>query len=654
MFRALFENTPDAMIVVDQTGVMLRANPQAARLFGFPIERMEGQPIEMLMPESVRGAHHGHLQRYTHNPRVRPMGAGQELIGRRADGDTFPVEIALSPIDNEGVPVYLACIRDVSETQRARQALVRARFDAFLAQAGQVALESPNVETAMASLCGLVATALSLDGVAIVLAQAHRRELQVLAGSAIPASILPRSLDREGALAQLLENGQSRLLGPDDADDELLRSSGCASAALVPLFDLKRPMGTVVALARESRDFDHDTVHFLQTVANLMAASVQRGRTAEQLAHAQRLDALGQLTGGIAHDFNNLLTVISGNLQLLEAETSAPSPSHDMIDSALRAVGRGAELTRKLLAFARRQRLTPRAVEPHRLLDDIGALLTRTLGERVILNIQCPADLPDVYADASELDAALINLALNARDAMPRGGRLSISVRTETVESSQGDLKPGQFVVFSVADTGIGMTPEVLARAFEPFFTTKETGKGSGLGLSMVYGFATQSGGALRIDSQLGYGTRIDLCLPAAHTDAPTTVVLPRLRSSTGNETILVVEDEPEVRGIAVAFLRSLGYGVAVAADAQEALDLLQQRTDIVLMFSDVVLGTGLTGHELVEEARRLRPNLPTLLTSGYEPASADSEAMSDAPELLRKPYRREDLAAAIRRTLDH
>ena len=654
MFRALFENTPDAMIVVDRGGVMLRANSQAARLFGHAIERMVGHSIEMLMPEGVRAAHQGHMQHYTDNPRVRPMGAGQELVGQRADGSTFPVEIALSPIDNEGMPVYLASIRDVSETQRARQALVRARYDAFLAQAGQMALESPNVETSMASLCGLVASALGVDGVAIVLAQPHRRELQVLAGSAIPATILPRSLGQEGALAQLLRNGQPLLLGAQDGGEEVLQSSGCSSAALVPLFDLDRPMGALLALARQPRQFDRDTVHFLQTVANLMAASVQRGRTAEQLAHAQRLDALGQLTGGIAHDFNNLLTVISGNLQLLEAEASTPSPAHEMIDSALRAVGRGAELTRKLLAFARRQRLNPRAVEPRRLLEDIGALLTRTLGERVTLNIDCPADLPDVYADAAELDAALVNLALNARDAMPRGGRLSIAVGTETAESPQGDLKPGDYVVFSVADTGIGMTPEVLARAFEPFFTTKEAGKGSGLGLSMVYGFATQSGGALRIESQLGYGTRIALCLPVAASSAPAPTALPRMRSSAGNETILVVEDETEVRGIAVAFLRSLGYGVAVAADAQEALELLRQRPDIVLMFSDVVLGAGLTGSELVVEARRLRPDLPALLTSGYEPAAADDEELVvDAPELLRKPYRREELAAAIRRTLD-
>jgi signal transduction histidine kinase len=320
-------------------------------------------------------------------------------------------------------------------------------------------------------------------------------------------------------------------------------------------------MGALAAIAREFRRFDHDAVHFLQTVANLLSSVVQRSRAQDQLAHSQRLDAVGQLTGGVAHDFNNLLTVISGNLQLLEAELADRPETLAVIASALRAVGRGAELTRKLLTVARRQRLSPRAIDPQALLHELGTMLRRTLGEIISVEIACPEQVSSVYADPAQLDAALVNLALNSRDAMPRGGRLRIAVREQRVEPdvARAELKAGDYVVFAVSDTGIGMPPEVLARAFEPFYTTKDVGKGSGLGLSMVYGFVKQSGGHLVVESRLGYGTRIELYLPATRRSVATPETTAAGHAHRGHETVLVVEDEPDVRGIAVAFLHSLG-----------------------------------------------------------------------------------------------
>jgi signal transduction histidine kinase/CheY-like chemotaxis protein len=413
-------------------------------------------------------------------------------------------------------------------------------------------------------------------------------------------------------------------------------------------------MGFLLALARERGRFDRDARHFLQAVANMLAAAIQRGRSEEQLAHAQRLDALGQLTGGIAHDFNNLLTVISGNLQLLEAESVADPVARETIESAARAVERGAALTRKLLAFSRRQYLIPRAVRPAQLLGELGGMLGRTLGERIAVSIECPPDVPAVYADPGELEAALINLALNARDAMPRGGRLAIAAQARQLGSEEaGALAAGTYVVVRVADTGMGMAPEVLARALEPFFTTKDTGKGSGLGLSMVYGFVRQSGGHLEIESQLGYGTRIDLYLPVAATEtigAPAPPAAP----DRGHGGILVVEDEDEVRRVVVAFLHSLGYATFAARDAGEALDLLAGHPQIDLLFSDIVLGDGMTGFELAAEARARRPGLPVLFTSGYEYASMEIDTRAfGAFELLRKPYRREQLADALRAVLE-
>jgi signal transduction histidine kinase len=505
---------------------------------------------------------------------------------------------------------------------------------------------------ALAHTPKLVAEALAVDAVAIVFRQGQQAQARATHG--VPSGLLDAL-----PWAAVMPNRRGEVVPVSDSvmtmDRDTLAGSGFADAVVIPLIDLDEPMGALLVLPRAERRFDHDALHFLQSVANLLASAMQRAHTEEQLSHAQRLEAVGQLTGGIAHDFNNLLTVVSGNLQILEDELTDRPAAREIISSALRAVGRGAELTRKLLAFARRQRLAPRASDPERLLNELGAMLRRTLGETVSLTISCPAGTPNVFVDPGQLDNALVNLALNARDAMPRGGHLIISAGHERIGVDEGgELAPGDYVVFTVRDTGLGMTPEVLARAFEPFFTTKEHGKGSGLGLSMVYGFVKQSGGHLVVESQLGYGTRIDLHLPAAKSPAGTEVDPGARTVPRGNETVLVVEDEADVRQIAVAFLRSLGYTVVAASDAGSALEALAQHAGIDLLFSDVVLGAGMTGIELAHEARRVRPGLPVLLTSGYEHSAQENGSHSAGDfVLLQKPYRREDLSAALRRILD-
>jgi len=363
------------------------------------------------------------------------------------------------------------------------------------------------------------------------------------------------------------------------------------------------------------------------------------------------MEAIGQLTGGIAHDFNNLLTVMSGSLQLLEMECGQQPEASELIASALRSVGRGAELTSKLLAFSRRQRLSPSAVPPARLLRDLELMLRRTLGDTIRLKVDCAPGIPAVYADAAQLEAALLNLALNARDAMPRGGDITIGVHEARVESDhpRENLRRGHYVVFSVVDTGLGMTPETLARAVEPFYTTKGIGRGSGLGLSMVYGFTEQSGGHFHIDSRLGYGTRVELYLPAVEAADDTATSATGVSSGKG-QRVLVVEDEEDVRGIAAAFVRSLGYRVHAVASAAAALQCLDEDPTIALLFSDVMLGAGMNGKELAIAARQRRPDLPVVLASGYDDAGARQEAGTF--ELLRKPYQRSDLAAAIQRNL--
>jgi len=658
MFRELFNIAPDAMVAVDAQGRIMRANPQAERLFGYEPGALHGVAIEMLMPSRVRATHHRHVTHYAETPRIRPMGAGQELIGQRRDGSEFPVEIALSPISTDEGMLYVAAIRDISESQRARQALVRARHDKAMAQIGQLMLAAPNLDKAIESIPGLIAAALEVEGVALALKDTLHERIRIRTSVGVSKDELEALDDAigQGLLERLSTDGTSIVFSPSVVDDGRLafHQAGFVSAAIAPLLDPVQPVGALLVFSRQNRNFDPDAMHFLQTFAMTLTSAIQRIRTEERLSHAQRLEAVGQLTGGIAHDFNNLLTIISGNLQILEGDVQDNPDALDVIGAARRAAARGAELTRKLLAFARRQQLSPQACDPAVLLDDLSGMLKRTLGDTIHLQTRCAPGMPHIFVDPGQLDAALVNLAINARDAMPRGGVLSISVGLRN-EADEKDRLPGTYVVLTVSDTGIGMAPEVLARAFEPFFTTKEQNKGTGLGLSMVYGFVSQSGGHLGIESRLGYGTQIELHLPAINAPAVPVGRLPSAGlDARGNETILVVEDEADVRSVATRFLRSSGYHVIEATEAESALALARQAPEIVLVFSDVMLGSGMTGVELALALRQTWPELPVLLTSGDERSIQAGDNAGDHPfVLLRKPYLREELSQAVRQAID-
>ena len=663
MFSELFNNIPDALIVVDRDGRIVIANSQAERMFGYPPSGLARLRIEELMPESVRGRHRAHQAGYMANPRVRAMGeTNQALIGQRMDGQQFPVEIALSPIFGGGETRYLASIRDVSETQRVRQALVRAGYDTLVARIGQLALESVDEESVLEAVPAMLAEALSVETVALALVRPTGDGVEVRAafGRQEDWGDCERALAAlNSPLWDLLANGNPLVVGNassvPNSQATIPMGQDMRSGVAIAMLDRDRPMGALVVLSGRPNRFDHDALHLLQSVAHLLAALIQRRRTEEQLAHSQRLEAIGQLTGGIAHDFNNLLTIMSGSLQLLELEYPQHPGAAELISSALRSVTRGAELTAKLLAFARRQRLNPQAIHARTLLRDLELMLQRTLGESIRIEVECDDALPCAYADAMQLDTALVNLALNARDAMPRGGVLTLAVGECRIAPDEAlpELASGHYVVFSVIDTGLGMSEETLARAIEPFFTTKDVGRGSGLGLSMVYGFVRQSGGSLRFDSELGYGTRVDLFLPVANAAAEAARPVEADAHCGADQTVLVVEDEPAVRDISAAFLRSLGYRVHAVGDAEAALRELDGDDTIALLFTDVMLGNGMDGNELAREAQRRRPDLQVLLTSGYEDSVARKDPVdADRFELLRKPFRREQLAAAARRSL--
>lgn len=394
----------------------------------------------------------------------------------------------------------------------------------------------------------------------------------------------------------------------------------------------------------------------------LRAEIEERERAEAALRQAQKMEAVGQLTGGVAHDFNNLLTVIMGNIETAKRHLAAgpggfPEGARRAIDSAMRGAERAATLTQRLLAFSRRQPLSPKPADVNRLVAGMSDLLRRALGETISLETVLAGGLWRVEVDPNQLEAAMLNLAVNARDAMPDGGQLTIETANarldERYASAHAEVTPGQYVVVCVTDTGTGMSQEVLARVFEPFFTTKEVGQGTGLGLSQVYGFVKQSGGHVKIYSEPGEGTTVKVYLPrltAAHWDEDEAdEVAPPSR---GEHTILVVEDDDDVRQHSVEVLRELGYRVLEARDGPAALRVLERHAGIELLFTDVVL-PGLNGRELADAAQRLHPRLKVLFTTGYaRSAIVHSGKLNPGVEVLNKPFTYMALAAKVREVL--
>ncbi|MCH8999350.1 MAG: type II toxin-antitoxin system prevent-host-death family antitoxin [Proteobacteria bacterium] len=386
----------------------------------------------------------------------------------------------------------------------------------------------------------------------------------------------------------------------------------------------------------------------------------ERRRTEEQLRQAQKLEAVGQLTGGIAHDFNNLLTIIMGNLDMLYDHLGDDPPARIFAQSALEATFRGAELTQQLLAFSRKQTLAPKLTDANALVSSMTELMRRSLAENIEIETVLAGGIWKTVVDQGQLENALLNLAINARDAMPDGGKLTIRTANRHLDADDpgtpAEAATGPYVMISVNDTGTGMAPEVIEHVFEPFFTTKGVGKGSGLGLSMVYGFIKQSGGHIAIHSEVGRGTTVALYLPkAAALDEEKAAAerkpkaLPR-----GEETVLVVEDDPDVRSFVTNALRGLGYDVLEADDGPSVLSLLDDMPEIDLLVSDVVLPGGMNGLQIAEAIRKLRPRIKVLFTSGYaQSAIVHHGQLDEGVELLAKPFTREALARRVREVLD-
>jgi PAS domain S-box-containing protein len=433
--------------------------------------------------------------------------------------------------------------------------------------------------------------------------------------------------------------------GKFEAEGWRVRKDGTRFWANVLIDAIRDDAGELIGFAKITRDM------------------TERRAVEERLRQAQKMEAIGQLTGGVAHDFNNLLTVIFGNLETLLRRL--PEKDEDdlrrLVEGAIRGATRAAQLTQRLLAFSRRQPLEPKPVNLNRLVAGASELLQRTLGERVAVETVLGAGLWWVQVDPSQLESALLNLAVNSRDAMPEGGKLTIETANiyldEAYAATQDDLLAGHYVLLAVSDTGTGMPKEVIARAFEPFFTTKAPGEGTGLGLSQVYGFIKQTGGHVQIYSEPGDGTTVKLYLPRLAT-APgqgesdeRVAAAPIARRG---ETILVVEDDDDVRAHSVDILRELGYRVIAAPDGASALRVLETEPQVKLLFTDVGLPGGLNGRHLAEEARRLYPALRVLFTTAYARNAIMHQGRLDpGVDLVPKPFTYEALASKIREMLD-
>jgi PAS domain S-box-containing protein len=420
-----------------------------------------------------------------------------------------------------------------------------------------------------------------------------------------------------------------------------------------------RPIGTVI----EARNIEQELraraalEAFNATLEQRVAEAIaEREKVEALLRQSQRMEALGQLTGGVAHDFNNLLQVISGNLQLLAKDIAGNARAETRVQNALAGVSRGSKLASQLLAFGRRQPLEPKVVNVGRFIKGMDDMLRRALGEEIEIETVVSGGLWNTQIDPGQIENAILNLAINARDAMGGRGRLTIEAGNALLDDRyalQHDVAAGQYVMLAVTDTGSGIPPEILERVFDPFFSTKPEGKGTGLGLSMVYGFVKQSGGHIKIYSEVGQGTTVKIYLPRVHEQED---VLTDLRTTPvrgGTETILVVEDDEDVRETAVALLSDLGYRVLKARDATSALSIIESGIDIDLLFTDVVMPGPMRSPELARKAQARLPHMAVLFTSGYtENAIVHGGRLDPGVELLPKPYSREDLARKIRHVL--
>jgi PAS domain S-box-containing protein len=621
--RSLLEQLPIGISLCRMDGTIVDANPAFAAILDRPVAEVLGLTFWQLTPEESAPLERERFEVLKASGRYGPF----EKDYLRADGGRVPVRLHRLLVEQNGEQRILATVEDISERMAAEQRV----------------LDSEKILQAMIASSQDAFVAMDVEGRIIEWSsQAERlfgwRDSEILGGTLhdLIAPLRYREAFRHG-LQTFLGGGAGPILNRP-REIEAQRRDGS-----------EFPVELMVTAVRLDTGWRFSA--FIRDIS-------RRKQTEERLRQAQKMDAIGQLTGGLAHDFNNLLGIIIGNLDLVLLDLPEPGEPRHSIEVALAAAMRGADLTRRLLAFARREQLGHRQpVKLRAVLAEMTPLLNHTLGCDIRLETRIEGQ-PVIDADPGELESALMNLAVNARDAMPNGGRFAIDIRQVVLEGETAvpdDLAVGAYILLSVSDTGCGMSREVRERALEPFFTTKGRGRGTGLGLAMVYGFAQQSGGALRLYSEPGHGTTFKIFLPLSTASSVAEMATEQSVSfpQQGTEAILAVDDEPEMLAVAARWLGGLGYRVVTATNAREALAWLETGEPVDLLFTDAVM-PGMDGIQLARRARELRPGLRILLTSGFtDSVLAEHSALTLHHVLLDKPYRRPELAQAVRQVLD-
>lgn len=577
-----------------------------------------------------------------------------ETVHQRKDGTRYTVAVRLQLIDSDGSALFYAAIQDISSQKATERALYEAssRLEAILSNTTMAVF----MMDAHQHCVFMNAAAEQLTG--YTMAETRGRTLHEVIHHTYPDG-RPFPLHECAIDRAFPENNQTR------GEEVFVHKDGSfypVGFTASPMKDAEgKTFGTIVEARNIARDLEARQAMetFNQTLKSRVSDAIaERQKLEGQLIQAQKMEALGQLTGGIAHDFNNLLQVISGNLQLLQKELGDADPRQMRVRNALVGVGRGAQLAAQLLAFGRQQALDPKPVNVGSLVRGMDDMLRRTLGEAIEIETVISGGLWNCLADPAQIENVLLNLSINARDAVAGSGKLTIeagnALLDEDYTSSHPDVKAGQYVMLAVTDTGEGIPAEIMEKVFEPFFTTKSPGEGTGLGLSMVYGFVKQSGGHIKIYSENGEGTTFRIYLPRTRRAEERQLAEPQFApQSRGTETILAVEDDEAVRATTVELLRDLGYVVLEASSADNALIVLNSGVHIDLLFTDVVMPGKLRSPELAEIARQRLPNLKVLFTSGYtQNAIVHAGRLDEGVELIAKPFTRESLSTKIRRIL--
>jgi PAS domain S-box-containing protein len=640
-YAAVVDSAPDAILTIDSEGVIQIANTAVEREFGYTPFELVGQPAATLFADA---------EDWQKVWRSIMTGAGQhstDIVGRRKNGSLTHLEIAASRWNDRTRGFVTAILRDVNERFAAEAAL--RNLNETLEERVALALAQRKLLADIVEDTDAFIQVVDPELRLLAMNRAAGDEFERMYGIRPQRGVhLIKALADFPEEARLLQVLWRRALEGEafSVTREILHRSGA-----------RRHHEMKFKVLRDSRGEQIGGYQFVYDVTDRIEREQQLANTEDALRQAQKMEAIGQLTGGIAHDFNNLLAGIIGAMELLKRRIRAGryEDTERFMDAAVGSANRAAALTHRLLAFARRQPLAPKPLDPNQLVLSMEELLRRTIGEQIQLKTELEAVSWPVNTDANQLENAILNLAINARDAMPDGGELSISTRnttlTRALRDPAGEIAPGDYVLICVTDTGSGMSDDVISKVFDPFFTTKPIGQGTGLGLSMVYGFAQQSGGHARIESAVGEGTTISLYLPRFTGALESDAALPSAEPLVGGEgeTVLLVEDDSAVRLLIGEVLRDLGYRCIEAIDGYAALPFVTSNARLDLLITDVGLPR-MNGRQLAELARQHRPGLKILFVTGYaEHATGVEKFLEPGMELVTKPFTLDSLALKIR-----